>query len=212
MIDWKNMFTGAFENTLNGTHPTLLVIFTLLFLTILIVIYSVFVYYFYHFLARKDIVTLNLSQFNSYSHPMTVKLFAVMLYILEFIILLPIVIFLWFAVLSIFILVMSEGLSLQVILLISAALVASVRVTSYISESLSKDLAKLLPLTLLAIAITRQGFFNLNLLMDRVREIPDLFTNIIYFLAFIIIIEIVMRFIDLIKNSENTLDEESESN
>lgn len=208
MVDFGGMFGSFLTNNFNGTNPLVVDILILFLITLLIVIYSVFVYYFYHFLARKDILTLNLNRFNNYDNQFVVKLFAFVFYILEFIILLPIIIFLWFTVFSIFLFLMSEGLEVRIILLISAALVASVRISSFISEGLSKDLAKLLPFTLLAIAITRNGFFNLNSLMQRFSEIPELFTNIIYFLGFIIVIEMIMRFADLFITRESNAYEE----
>ncbi len=176
-------------------------LFTLTFFTAVIVVYSIFVFYFYRFLAKKNIIELNLSQYNQYKNPATVKLFAVFFYIIEYIILLPVLTFFWFSILAILILTLAEGISIEVILLISAALVAAVRATSYVSESLSKDLAKMLPFTLLAIAITKPAFFNVEALFARMTEIPSLFVNIPYYLLFIIAVELIMRFVDFIDTS-----------
>ncbi len=168
-------------------------VFTMVFFTAVIVIYAIFVYYFYRFLAKKNIFELNLNQYNQYSSQGVVKFFAILFYFLEYILFLPIMTIFWFAILAILILMMAEGLDTSVILLISASFVASVRVTSYVSENLSKDLAKVLPFTLIAIAITKQGFFNINSFLLRITEIPSLFSNIIYYLLFIFAIEIIMR-------------------
>jgi len=179
---------------------------TLIFFTAVIVLYSVFVFYFYRFLAKKNIIELNLNQYNQYSNPFTIKLFAAISYIIEYIIILPILTFFWFAILSILILLLSKGLEISTILLISAALVASVRVTAHVSEDLSKDLAKMLPFTLLAIAITTSGFFDINALFSRIQEIPSLFSNIPYYLIFIVAIELIMRvftfFSDIVQSSK----------
>ena len=91
------------------------------------------------------------------------------------------------------------------VLLIAAALVASVRVTSYLSEDLSKDLAKMLPFTLLAIAITTAGFFNPTDLISRFSEIPSLFANIPIYLVFIVAIELIMRTGEFIQSIFNTM-------
>jgi hypothetical protein len=167
--------------------------FIMVFFTTVFVIYSIFVYYFYRFLAKKNIFELNLSQYNQYSSPGVVKFFAVLFYFLEYILFLPIIVFFWFGVLAILILMMAEGVETPTILLISAALVASVRVTSYISESLSRDLAKVFPFTIIAVAITQKGFFNVSSFLSRIGEIPSLFSNVIYYLVFIALIEILMR-------------------
>jgi len=194
VLDIRTLFTGEANLML-----------TLTFFTAVIVIYSVFVFYFYRFLAKKNIIELNLNQYNQYSNPFTIKLFAAIFYIIEYIIILPILTFFWFAILSILILLLSKGLEISTILLISAALVASVRVTAHVSEDLSKDLAKMLPFTLLAIAITTSGFFDINALFSRIQEIPSLFSNIPYYLIFIVAIELIMRvftfFSDMVQSS-----------
>jgi len=175
-------------------------ILTLSFFTAVIVIYSVFVFYFYRFLAKKNIIELNLNRYNKYSNPTTVKLFAAIFYIIEYIIVFPILTFFWFTILSVLILILATGINIGTILLISAALVASVRVTAHVSEDLSKDLAKMLPFTLLAIAITTSGFFNISDLLSRVMEIPSLFSRVPYYLIFIVGIELTMRIFTFISN------------
>ncbi|MFH0808294.1 MAG: hypothetical protein V1888_01625 [archaeon] len=168
-------------------------ILILIFFTAVIVIYSTFVFYFYRFLAKKNLIELNLNQYNQYQNQFLVKIFAALFFIIEYIILLPVLTFFWFAILSILILVLAKGLEVKTILLIAAALVASVRVTAYLSEDLSKDLAKMLPFTLLAIAITTAGFFDPTGLINRITEIPTLFIHVPYYLLFIVAIELIMR-------------------
>ena len=193
-------FGGFFSDVgglFSGEQNTM---FILIFFTSVIVIYSIFVFYFYRFLARKNIISLNLSQYNNYDNPTLTKFFAIALYIIEYIVLLPIVTFFWFTILAVLILVLAEGINPATVLLISAALVASVRATSYVSESLSKDLAKMMPFTLIAIAITKPSFFEVDLLFSRITEIPSLLTDIPFYLMFIISIEVIMRIADSINS------------
>jgi len=185
--------------SLFSTETNLLLVLT--FFTAVIVIYSVFVFNFYRFLARKNIIELNLSQYNQYSNPAAVKFFAIIFFIVEYIILLPVITFFWFAILSILTMVLAQGLAAETILLISAALVASVRATAYVNEDLSKDLAKMLPFTLLAIAITTAGFFEINALISRISNIPSLFSKIPYYLLFIVAVELIMRTGEFAKNA-----------
>jgi len=174
------------------------VLLTLIFFTLVIVVYSVFVYYFYVFLAKKNIIELNLNQYNNYEHSGMVKFFAIIFYIAEYLVLLPVLTFVWFAVLAILILLLANGLEVGTIWLISAALVASVGVTSYVSQTLSKDLAKMLPFTLLAIALTQPGFFVVSSFLSRINEIPSLFSHVPYYLLFIVVVEFIMRILSLI--------------
>ncbi len=172
----------------------------LLALTILIAIYAIFIFYFYRFLAKKNLIELNLNKYNKYEKGTVFKLIAIILYVIEYVIILPIMTFFWFTVLAILIFLLSEELTLELVLLISAALIASVRVTSYISENLSQDLAKMLPFTLLGVALTKPIFFDITSHLSRIQEIPTLFGEILIYLIFIIIVELIMRVYDLIKN------------
>ena len=178
------------------THP----VAKLLLLTALIAIYAVFIFFFYRFLAKKNLIELNLSKYNTYQAGTLFKIIAVLFYIMEYIIILPIITFFWFTILTILLFLLAEGIDVQTVILISAALIASVRVTSYISEILSQDLAKMLPFTLLGVALTKPTFFEFATHLSRIQEIPDLFTSIIIYLGFIIIVEFIMRIYDLLNN------------
>jgi len=73
--------------------------------------------------------------------------------------------------------------------------------TSYIpryGEKLAKEIAKLLPFTLLAISLLEPGFFNFERVIEQLSQIPGLFRQILNFLAFIIALEILLRFFDFL--------------
>jgi len=188
--DWileieKNILGAVPENYIN--------LILLIFFTVVIICYSVFVYYFYTFVSKKNFIELNLNQYKTSEHPVAEKIFGFLFYILEYVIILPVLTFFWFGILSILLFVLVRSLSAGTILLISAALVASVRVTSYLSQKLSQDLAKMLPLTLLGLSIIDSGFFDLSMFVTRISEIPSLLTHIPIYLIFIIILELIMR-------------------
>lgn len=172
--------------------------YTLAVFTGVLLLYSVFIFYFYTFLARKNIIELNLKQYNRSEHPTFAKLFALGFFVVEYIIILPIVTLFWFSILSVFLIVLAKNLEIATILTISGALVASVRISSYISQKLSQDLAKMLPFTLLALAIIGENFFSVSLLLERAGEIPALLSSVPYYLIFIVAIELVMRGLDII--------------
>ena len=186
---------GNFANLFSSwSNVTILLLFTAV-----IIIYSVFVYYFYRFLAKKNLIGLNLSQYNKSEHAVATKFFAFLLYIIEYIIILPVVTFFWFAVFAVLLLVLAKGLSVGTIIVIAAALIASVRVTAYVSENLSRDLAKMVPFTLLALSLTQPDFFSVGLLLERASQIPGLLTSIPYYLLFIVGVELIMRIFDLLR-------------
>lgn len=186
------IFSGAFSNLLDSfTNSSPL--FVLLFFTAVIVAYAVFVFYFYKILAKKNLVDLNLSKYNNSSNAGFSKILAVIFYILEYLIIMPVLTFVWFTVLAILILILTDSLAISTVLVLSAALVASVRVTSYISQQLSQDLAKMLPFTLLALALTQPEFFQISSFLERLVEIPQLIVAIPYYLIFIVAVELIMR-------------------
>lgn len=186
-----------FVSSLTGSQS---LIFTLLFFTFVITIYGIFVYYFYKNLARKNIVDLNLGQYNTSEHPVFGKFLASIFYIIEYLIILPILTFVWFGVLAIFLLMLSKVENVATILLISAALISAVRVTAHVSENLSRDLAKMLPFTLLALFLVEPNFFSINLFIDRLSQIPSLVSQIPYYLVFIVVLEFLTRIIELIES------------
>jgi len=186
--------TGFFEGIINSVPEQYRVLINLGFYTIFIVIYAIFIWKFYRFLASREILELNLRQYNSSKYPRLEKLFAILLFGVEYLVILPFLVLFWFTILSLFLFVLSEQPAEQ-ILLISAAIIASTRITSYISEDLSKDLAKMLPFAVLSIFLITTDFLTGTSVISKLSEIPILFNNILYFIVFIFIIEYVLRII-----------------
>ncbi len=170
---------------------------------IAVVLYSIFVWKFYRFLAKRDILELNLSQYNHSSNALSKKLTAIFFFIIEYIVVLPIVVFFWFFVIAIILLVLAREQPLGVILLISAVIIGAIRITAYYSEDLSKDLAKIFPFTILVIAMTTPGFFSVELLLAKIYQIPSLFAHTFIYLIVIIVIEFLLRMVWLIFPSKS---------
>ncbi|MFH1307305.1 MAG: hypothetical protein ABIH72_00455 [archaeon] len=181
-------------------------IITIAIYTILIAIYAIFVYKFYRFLGRRDILKLDLNQYNKTDHPGWNKFFASVFFILEYIIVLPIIVIFWFLFLAIFLLLLSEDQTIAQVLLVAGGIVASIRLTSYFSEDLSKDLAKIFPFTVLAIFLLNPDFFLLSNLVSKAAEIPMLLRNIYIYVIFIVSLEAALRivfiFVDAMVDSE----------
>ncbi len=184
--------TNTFQGMLDGLSADQRVLLSLLLYTIFIAFYAVFIWKFYKFLASKEIIHLNLNQYNYSNHPGLEKVSAIVLYTVEYLVILPFLVLFWFAILSIFLLLLSKQ-SADQILLVSAAIIASTRITAYISEELSKDLAKILPFTVLATFILGENFFDIESLIDKITAIPSLFNNILMFIVFIFVVEFVLR-------------------
>lgn len=200
----------AYTRVMNSLPQQYAAIINLFIFTLLIVIYTMFIWKFYRFLARKDIIKLDLKKYNKLEHPGWRKFLAAVLYFIEYIIVLPFIVFFWFAMLAVFLILLSKQQSAETIILISAAIVASVRITSYYKEDLSRDLAKLFPFTILAVFLLSPEFFSFELLVSQFSKIPSLLNNILYYLIFIIGIEMILRFFDIIFSIKNSSGDESD--
>ena len=194
MIDWVSEFFQGMVNAVPEGYRILAVLFLY---TLFIALYSVFIWKFYKFLACKEIIQLNLSQYNYSKHPFLEKFFAGVLYTIEYLIILPFLVLFWFAILSMFLLLLSESKDAQQILLIAAAIIASTRIASYISEDLSKDIAKILPFTVLAMFLLNVDFLDIEGFFEKVSQIPALFNHVLMFIVFIFGIEFILRMVYL---------------
>lgn len=193
-------FVGAY-NLLIASVPTqysgLINIFVF---ALLLSLYSIFTWKFYRFLSKKDLIELNLFEYNRLTHPFLKKLLAIALYLIEYIIILPFLIFFWFGILALLILILSESLSIHQVIVVSAAMIAAIRMLSYYEEDLSRDLAKMFPFTILAIFILNPNFFSLERILTNLIALPELVGSIFYFLILIIGLEVILRIIDVIRN------------
>jgi len=159
------------------------------------VIYSLFIFKFYRFVARRDIFELNLQQYNKAEHPFLKKTFGSFLYLVEYLLVFPLFTFLWFAVMVVLIAFLAKEQTAQSVLLVSIAVVATVRVTSYYKEELSRDLAKMLPFALLGVFLVDISFFSFASSFTVVKQIPFLWKTIIYYLLFVIVLEFILRIV-----------------
>ncbi len=206
MVDLLNMTIGSLQQTYmfiyNQISPiigeTYLQLFTF---TIGLFIYAIFVWHFYKTLSKRDLFKINLEKYNLpyVKHKTLGKVGSGIAYILKYGFIFPIYIFIWFLILSLFLLVLSEEIPINHIILTSVVVVSATRVTSYYKEDLSNDMAKLIPFALLAILITNPNFFSVEITIARFSEIPNLWSQILKFLIFSIVLEWILRILYLIK-------------
>jgi len=157
------------------------------------VIYSIFIFKFYRFVANRDIFKLDLKKYSKSSHPVIRKTGEFLLYIIEYVFLFPVFTFFWYGMITIMLVFLSREQSVQNILLVSIALVGAIRITSYYDEDLSKDLAKMLPFALLGIFLVDISFFSFSSSISLVTEIPGFWNTILHYLLFVIVLEFVLR-------------------
>ena len=143
-------------------------IFTVAFFMVLIFVYSIFIWKVYRAISRKDIISLNLGQYNYLEHAVLKKILAGILYFIEYIIILPFLILFWYVLFALVLLFFSENLSLEQILLLSAAVVGSIRLLAYYKQEIAMDVAKLLPFTILAIILLSPRFLDVGRFLDSI--------------------------------------------
>ena len=188
----------SFNSLLGVFSPVFQNFIKLFLLVLIIVVYSVFIWKFHEFISKKNILGLNLKKYNKSAHPVLFEVIALGFYLLEYIIVLPFLIFFWFSIFALFLIFLTEGVSLQNLLIVSAVIVSAIRMASYYNEDLSKDLAKLLPFTLLAISLLDPSFFDIERIFNRFSELSNFFGEIIIYFIFIAILEIILRFFDFL--------------
>ncbi|MFA5856967.1 MAG: hypothetical protein WC867_06410 [Candidatus Pacearchaeota archaeon] len=186
---------GAIENIIPEKQR---VFINPMFFIILISFYGIFVWKFHRLMARKDLLELNLQKYNQTDKISLNKLVEILFFLLEYIIILPFLIFFWFVFLSLFLLLMTKTQTMSQIILLSASVVGAVRVTSYLSEDVSREIAKMLPFTLLALILIDPQTYLFSDFVLKLGEIPSLISNIYNYLIFILAIEITLRVLSLI--------------
>ena len=91
--------------------------YPLLLYTLGIVLYGIFIFYLYRSLSKRDLISLDLHKYSTPSHPLFHKIVPIALYVYTYAVIFPLLTFIWFGVLSLFILFLSGDQSLNQILL-----------------------------------------------------------------------------------------------
>ena len=195
--DIASLLADAYSGFLSILPPFFQSFFNLFFLALLIFIYGIFVWGLHKFVSHKNIFNFDLNKYNKAKHPVLIKAIATMLYVLEYMIILPLLILFWFSIFGIFLIIFTD-LDVGSILVISAVIIAAIRITAYSNESAGRELAKLLPLTILATFILSPGFFEFERVLNNINQISGFFSTIYNYLLFIIILEFILRFFEFI--------------
>ena len=172
----------------------------LMFFIIGITIYSIFIFKFYRFVSKRDVLELKLNKYSEAYGGFFEKIVKLFFYILENLILIPLFIFFWFVVVAATLLILSKSSTPNQILLIAISLVAAIRIAAYYNENLSQDLAKMIPFALLGIYLVDASFFSIEGTLEIARQIPSLWKISVYYLLFVVILEFTLRIIHAIFN------------
>ncbi len=170
----------------------------LFLISLLIVVYAILIWKFYRWIARKNLISLNLSKYNRSEHPIVSKSLAAIFYFVEYLVALPFLVFFWFLVFTLFLVFLTDGIELSKLLLISATVIASIRMTAYYKEDLSRDIAKLLPFTILGVSVTQSTSFSFEKVLGQIFAVPNFLPHIASYMFFILVVEFLLRVVETI--------------
>ncbi len=159
------------------------------------VAYAVFIFKFYRFVASRDMFDLDLSKYERSRYPWLRRILHVLMYILQYLIIFPTFAFFWFAVLTVILALLSRDREITEVFVIALATVSAIRVVSYYSEDLSRDVAKILPFAVLGLFLVDASFFEIGTSLDVLSDAEDHRESILYYLVAIVLLEFVMRII-----------------
>jgi len=182
--EWVSQF--SLQGVLGDDPSAFLQIF---YLVISIAIYSMLIWHFYRFIARRDCFKINMK-----NHP---KLIGFLKYFFIY----PFVAFLFFTGFSLLFLFLTRDYNILGVLSTSFAVVVAIRITAYYNEDLSRDVAKMLPFALLAIVLISPSYFIYKELVETIYSLPEFFAVSLRFVLFIILTEWMLRILLTIKHT-----------
>ncbi len=161
---------------------------SLFYLALSIAIYSVLIYHFYRYIARRDCFKPS-----EQKHSTSVGF-------LKYALLFPFIAILFFIGFSLMLMFLSKNIEVEVILSTAFAIILAIRICAYYTEDLSRDVAKMLPFALLGIFLVDPSYFAFEDVIERINSLPDFINTAIQFIIFIIIVEWILRAILISKN------------
>ena len=158
-----------------------------------VAIYAVLIFNLYRFMSRRDIFNVDFSKFEESRNQVLSKTLHLISYILKYLLIFPLFAFFWFGVLVVMVAFLSKTKEVEDLLLIAMAVLMSVRVTSYYTEDLSRDIAKMLPFALLGIFLIDLRYFDFTTSTELLNRVGTEWRSIFYYWVFIVLLEFVLR-------------------
>ncbi|MBK70231.1 MAG: hypothetical protein CMB53_02375 [Euryarchaeota archaeon] len=168
------------------TYPTLMAILS-------IAAYSSFVFMFYRILAKRDLITLDLSKYANDFKGKVQRYVRSLLFLLQYIVLIPLLISFWTLVLATILTLLSDGTDHSRNALIATSVVGAVRILSYWTEDLSRDVAKMLPFAVLGVFLVDSTSVQWSQFEDLLGNLPGLAESFYTSLVLLVILETLLR-------------------
>lgn len=165
------------------------------YLTLIVFFAGWFIWYMYIKLSRRDLFTLT-----HVSYEEAESTWHYVGYILKYIFLFPIFVFIWFVLFVACLTLLSGSQDIANVLIIGIVLISAIRISSYVSQKMAEDLAKLLPLTVLALIILNPSFVSLSIDFSSLKELIPQIPSFLKYLLFIVVLELLLKAGHAIRN------------
>ncbi len=175
-----------FRLVVEESYPTLGAI-------VAISVYSVFVFIFYRALAKRDLITLNLDHYSDNLSGRVKKYARTMIFVLQYIVVVPVLITFWTLVLAIILTLLSPDADHSRNALIATSVVGAVRILSYWTEDLSRDVAKMLPFGVLGVFLVGDAQVQISEIEELFNGLNEIATSFISSLFLIAVLESILR-------------------
>jgi hypothetical protein len=170
------------------TYPTLMAV-------IAIAVYSGFVFMFYRILAKKDLLTLDLSKYADDFGGKVKKYLRSVLFVVQYIVVVPILIAFWTLVLAVILTLLSDNSDHARNALIATSVVGAVRILAYWTEDLSRDVAKMLPFAVLGVYLVSSTSVQWSEFETLLKSLPELAESFFSSLMLLAILETLLRIV-----------------
>jgi len=104
----------------------------------------------------------------------------------------------WFIVLTTFLVFLSKSHMPSTVAIISVATIAVIRISAYYNESLSQDLAKIVPFTILGVFLVDTNLISFDAAWGILTQLPALWKSLLYYLIFVILVEYMLVVVGLV--------------
>jgi hypothetical protein len=158
-----------------------------------IVLYSAFVFKFYRFLAKKDLIDAEFEHLSEGFTGFMKRFVDGILLIVQNILFAPFLISFWVLILAVILTLLSGGDDLYWNVLVATSVVGSVRVISYFSEDLARDVAKMLPFAVLGVFLVDSGSFNWDAVSILWNQLDEFAISFASSMVLVVILETVLR-------------------
>ncbi|PIT84667.1 hypothetical protein COU37_01960 [Candidatus Micrarchaeota archaeon CG10_big_fil_rev_8_21_14_0_10_45_29] len=158
-----------------------------------ITLYAIFAGSFYETLSKRAIFRLQMPKPLLFGQEdIHIGLRDIIVFIFEYTIIFPLITLIWVSALTIFLLALSSAPVADVAIL-SLSIVAATRICAYYDEQIAVDVAKLLPIALLALVVADPGSLSQNIIIERSSELLASANRFFTVFAFLIAMEWSLR-------------------